>query len=348
MRAQRLCLLLCCSLLVSLFCPPRAEAEPNYHLVGWVNTFVPGGGQFLLGNYEKGVFEASLELSTLYIGYKNSARVPFTLDGVPEDLPPVGTTFVTRKSSMRRVCSYDSVLKRNVCRMVPVTSLVSTSSSEVDVSNSLYADWLQEFGLKFHMVNAYDAFRKAAGPNVSTGSQRIDYTSTRDLFFAPFQWENLKSAWVFPALLISGAALIYNYQTMIKSGQMGSTAPLNKSSDRLYSLTYLGVFPTGSAVPEEMFYRGFLQYEAYGILQSPFFSIPVSTALYAFSHSAADRSSAALTGAYVGMITHFNEGQLAKGIAYHFWADVMAGIYQITMVRNQSRKVQLLNFDFKF
>ncbi|MGZ3700930.1 MAG: CPBP family glutamic-type intramembrane protease [Bdellovibrionota bacterium] len=329
-----------------LFAGPAA-AEPNYHLVGWVNTFVPGGGSYLLGNYGEGALETTLEVGTFAIGYNNSKRSPLTLDGVPEDLPAPSNRLSFKKSSSL-VCTSGQGGKR-VCRTV--TSTTSSSlidNSSVNISKSLYADWLQEFGLKFHMVNVFEAYRKGAGAELEYESQKIDQTSTTDLFLAPFKWDNLKSYWVFPAVLVSAAALIYNYQTSSNDGSFGAISPLTLGSQRLYDFTYLGIFPVGSAAPEEMFYRGFLQNEFYHMVASPIFSVGMTTALYSFSHSSDERASAAATGAYEGIVTHANGGQLSKAIAFHFWANFLAGIYQIAVVRKESGKRPLVSFSLKF
>src|SRR4051812_48391026 len=70
---------------------PESPPEPshNYHLIGIANTFVPGSGQILLGNPVRGAFEASLEISTFALGYSLSRLSPFSLDGVPAELPRV-------------------------------------------------------------------------------------------------------------------------------------------------------------------------------------------------------------------------------------------------------------------
>ncbi len=326
---------------------PTAQAAPNYHLVGWVNTIVPGGGEYLLGNYGAGALETSLEVSSFYIGYNNSKRTPMTLDGVPEDLPAPSKHLRFRRVS-RTICVVDKKTKKNVCSATASTDSDSSQSADVDISNSLYADWLQEFGLKYHMINVFESYRKAAGPDVSFGTQKIDQTSTSDLFLAPFQLKNLSSVWVFPALAITGAALIYSFQIALHDGSLSPISPLNQNSQRIYDATYMGVFPTGSAAPEEMFYRGFVQYELYNMIPSALFSVGFSSGLYAFSHSSDDRISAALTGAYLGIVSHADGGQLSKGIAYHFWADFMAGLYQIAVVRKESRKVPLFHLELKF
>ena len=119
-------------------------------------------------------------------------------------------------------------------------------------------------------------------------------------------------------------------------------------SQTLYDITYLGIFPLGSAAPEEMFYRGFLQHEFYAMSRTPYFSVPLSTAAYAFSHSQEDRPSAAVTGIFLGILTHAKGGALSPGIAYHFWANVMAGLYQIALQRKSSGTKPLIDLSFPF
>jgi hypothetical protein len=324
----------------------RAD-PPNYHIVGWTNAVVPGGGQYLLGHPLLGAVQTTLEAGTFLWGYSLSRRSPFTLDGVPEDLP-LPSAHVSTRRTIARVCTINPRTHKTTCSNEASISSTFIPSSTVDITKSLYADWLQEFGLKYHMVNIFNSYREAAGPDSAIGDQKIDQTPTTDLFLAPFKWDNVSSLWVFPAVIVTAAALIFTYQTASNDGSFGQISPLDKGSQRLYDTTYLGILPVGSGAPEEMFYRGFVQHELYGLVQSAVFSVGVSTALFAFSHSTDDRPSAAVSGAYEGIVTHVHHGELSKAIAYHFWADVLAGFYQIAVVRKESGKHPLLSFDFKF
>ena len=107
-----------------------ATAQPNYHLVGWINTVVPGAGELMLGNPELAGAKAGIETGTFLWVYSLSAHAPMTLDGVPEILP-------------------------------------SLQNSDQDLSRSLYADMLQEAGLKYHMVNVYNAYRNSAAVHLA-------------------------------------------------------------------------------------------------------------------------------------------------------------------------------------
>ena len=330
-----------CALLPSL---AFAESNTNYHLVGWTNMFIPGGGEFIQGNLGRGSLEAILEFGTFYAGYRNSKRSPLSLDGVPEDLPArnSGTTPVFK---FKRKCT--TVKGKRVCTDATDASGAAIPA-DADISRSLYADWLQEFGLKLHFVDVFDTYRSAAGGRGSIAGQSIDKTDTSKLFLAPFYWENISSPWVYAAVAVSAAALVYNYNQVIRDGELQTVGAINRRSRRQYELTYIGVFPTGSAAPEEMFYRGFLQHEFYSMVQSPVFSIGLSSTAYAFSHSGDDRLSAGLTGLYLGLLTHLDKGKLSKAIAYHFWADVLAGLYQVAIVRKETSHGPMINLSLKF
>jgi membrane protease YdiL (CAAX protease family) len=305
------------------FLAQPARAELDYHGVGWVNTFVPGAGEALLGNYGMAALQAGLEIGTFWEGYKLSRLSPLTLDGVPEDLPSADTGIVRRRNSR---------------------GIVSGSRNNRLVQRALVADWLQEFGIKYHMANVYNAYRQA-GAEVDS---RLDGHSTSELFLSPFRWENLSSPWVYPALAVTAAAMIYQYQQDVRDPGLPRTVRLNMASQRMYDFTYLGVFPAGSGAPEEMFYRGFVQNETGALGGSAAVSIALTAMAYAFSHSANDRLSAGVTGLYLSWMTHENQGQIGRAIAYHFWSDVFAGIYQTFLVRREQRKPPLFGFSWKF
>lgn len=268
----------------------RAD-NPNYHLVGWANVFLPGAGQALLGNPALGAAQAGVEISTFAWGYSLSLHSPMTLDGVPEQIPPY-----------------------------------QPGQPAVDLSRELYADWLQEAGLKLHMVDVYDAYRTAAAREGATAP--LDQTPVLDLFLAPFDPKNLADPWVAIPLGLAAAAISIDFFT----NQPARTAKLTPYSNFLYGATYAGVYPIGSGAPEEMFYRGFLQSELEALVPSPWFSIPLSTAAYTFSHGSwTDRESAAVTGLYLGYLAWRNPGDLKPGITFHFWADFLAGLESILL-----------------
>ena len=275
-------------LFTSLILAYNARAEPNYHLVGWLNAAVPGTGELLLGDPALAAAQAAAETGTFFWGYSMSAHAPLTIDGVPEIVP-------------------------------------GPSPTNVDLSRPLYGDMLQEFGMKYHMVNVYNAYRKAGAPGVDTAT-------TLALFESPFNKEFLTDPWVWGGLAVSAAAIGIKYYVTEKKG-VAPLSSLTPQSNALYGLTYGLVFPIGSGAPEEMFYRGFVQNELYQLVSSPYFSIPLSTLAYTFSHASGDRPTAAITGIYLGYLAHQYKGHLGPGIAYHFWVDVMTGLLAIALLQ---------------
>jgi hypothetical protein len=329
----------------------RCLAAPNYHIVGWVNTFVPGGGEFLLGHPFYGAFQAGAEISTFMIGYNRSGRTPMTIDGVPESLPqPAAAGTVVLTSTKYKCVVYSTSLHRCTQWKKTTTSTTSTvdDNTPQDLSTPLHDDWLQEFGLKYHFVNVFNAYRAAAKGDGQIGNQKIDQTSTAGLFLAPFNPKNILDPVFGVAIVLSAAAMVYSYNDLIKTGGIAPVAPFTQKTKDLYNITYLGVYPVGSAAPEEMFYRGFLQHEFYGMTRSPYLAIPLSTAAYAFSHSPDERPSAAVSGLFLGILAYADHGALSRGIAYHFWANVLAGIYQISIVRKGQGSVPLVDLNFHF
>jgi hypothetical protein len=278
------------------------QYTPNYHLVGWLNTVAPGSGEGLLGNEVEGLTQLSAEAGTFLWGYSISRRTPMTLDGVPEQVP-----------------EYNRVL----------------SKQQQNINADIFADALQEFGIKYHFVNTFDAYREAAKrQGVTLG---IDQTPTNDLFLAPFKSNILSDPWVwFPLMVVAGYA-IEDYITTV-NGTLNRQANLTATSNYMYAVNYLGVQSIGSGAPEEMFFRGFMQHEFEEAVPSPWFSIPATTALFAFAHAPGNgRYTAAAAGTYLGYLAHRENGQLSKGIAVHFWGVVILGIETVMLTQKAER-----------
>ena len=291
----------------------RALATPNYHLVGWVNTFVPGGGALLLDEPGQAAVQATIEVGTFLGGFSLSSKSPMTLDGVPENIPARGS---------------------------------NGTNNPQDITPALQADFLQEIGLKYHMVNVFDSYRRAS---LSTGvgalsGQGIDDTSVRDLFLAPFQPDVLSSPWVYLGIVASLAGHIYTSSTQGTT----ASAPLTARSNWQYDAMYGAVYPVGSGAPEEMFYRGFLQNEFYEMTGSAYAAIPLSSAAFMFSHTADTYLGAGTLGLYLGTLTFLEKGRLSKSIAVHFWNDVIAGALAIATLNRNSYSASVHPVYFSF
>lgn len=281
------------------------SSRPNYHVTGWLNTFVPGSGEALLGHPALGAFQFAAEVSTFTAGYEISARKPLTLDGVPEEVPQFNR---------------------------------STPRQQSDIAGPLYADMLQEFGIKYHFVNTFDAYREAARRNGIT--EGIDQTSTGDLFIAPFKAENWESPWVWAPIAAVAAYITYDYINTVNNGSLNRQALLTPYSNYLYSVNYMGVQPFGSGAPEEMFFRGFLQHEFYDAVPSEWFSIPLTTALFTFAHAPGNgRYTAAVAGGYLGLLADHNNGRLSQGITVHFWGDFLLGLETVLLNQKAQRAI---------
>ena len=294
-------------------------------MVGWFNAFIPGGGEVLLDDWTLAAAQSSLEIGTFAWGYSLSAKSPLTLDGVPENIPnphlnglaQIGKNICSRRNS-HGICIRNGASVGSS----PYTGLISTA----DISEQIKADFLQEVGIKTHFVDVFNSYRKAG----ATG--QVDQEDTSSLFLAPFRYENLSDSYVLFGLLVSLGFHTYLY---LNEG-VTPTAPLNASSNTQYGLMYTLGYPVGSAAPEEMFYRGFLQNEFLGMTGSPYLAVPLSSAAYLFSHSSDSYMSAGVSGLYLGSLTYLNNGKLSKGIAFHFWSDIIMGIHAIlSLQRNE-------------
>lgn len=286
--------------------PPEITIIPNYHLVGWANAFLPGSGQMIMGNYTLGLAQSAFELGTFFWGYSLSKLSPLSLDGVPEELP----TF-SRKSRL----------------------------GQANINQAVYADMLQEIGIKTHFVNTFTAYREAA-KNDPEMSKRIDQRSLWDMFTSPLSLSAFEDPWVYvpTGLLAIETTLVY----FLDKNTLGRGAPLTPYSNFLYGLNYGAIQPFGSGAPEEMFYRGFLQNELLELVDSPYFAIPISSAAFAFSHQAGNgRLTAAVAGGYLGYLAYRYPGNLAPGITVHFWGAIMLGIQTILLNSDAQKSTPL-------
>lgn len=331
-----------------LLIPLTAIASPNYHLVGWLNTFVPGGGQFLLGNGWQGAAQAGIEISTFGVGYALSARTSLTLDGVPEDYPAVNTRLGSR-TTLNKVCvQYNTLHQCTKYALKPAKSSYYTfDNTPVDFSKPIAAAILQEVGIKYHMVNVFEAYRSAYSLHPDEGGQGIDTRPTIDLFKDPFKWDTVSSPWVWIPLLMVLGITGYDYASQVSNG-VPTIQPLTNFSNISVGFNQLGLYPVGSGAPEEMFYRGFLQNEAFHLVNSPFFAIPLSTAAFSFSHGPDGRIGAAVTGSYLGFLAYKNNGNLSEGIALHFWSVVVLGLESLLLTLRSEHQVPPVGTQFMF
>ena len=230
----------------------------------------------LLGEPGTAGLQAFLETSTFAWGYGLSKLDTFTLDGSPVEYPLPSVDFGTTRKFSRVGTRKDS---RGACTRYETTSRL-VSGSKFDSTP----------------VSAYKP--SAAQAASMEGGQGIDERDLRELFLDPFHGSTLASAWVWAPI---EATLGYAFLTT------GSNAGV--------LLDQIGVYPVGSGAPEEMFYRGFIQNEAYELVPSPVFSIGLSSLAFGFSHSREERLGAGLTGLYPGYLVHQDHGNLSEAIA---------------------------------
>ena len=189
---------------------------------------------------------------------------------------------------------------------------------------------LQEVGMKYHMLNVFESYRDEYLVSGGDVAQGLDQRPTLDLFKDPFDPNTLSSPFVWVPLAISAGAIAVDYQSTIHHQ---SALPKQSFGTNLFSgFNQITMYPIGSGAPEEMFYRGFLQNEFYHWVASPFFSIPLSAAAFAFSHGPDVRAASAVSGAYLGFLAYRNQGKLNEGIAIHFWTVVMLGVESLFLM----------------
>ena len=320
---------------------------PNQHWAGWTNTFLPGGGELLKGNYSQAALEGALEIGTFGYGYSLSKLYPITIDGVPEDFPQLITSNASRITTVRVCTKYSGTTCVSYANKKTLQKYKTVDATPVDATKSVNAAVLQEIGIKYHMMNVYNTYRNTIWAQNENLGQGIDNASTKDLLLSPFNPEFLTDPYVWiPGVLISAFA-VYDFNSQISN--LPVTQPLTKFTNSYLAFDQTAIYTTGSGAPEEMFYRGFLQNEFYHLVPSPFFSIPMSTLAFAFSHGADGRVTAAVSGAYLGFLAHHNQGRLGPGIALHFWSVMVLGVesYLLTL-RSQYRGGPLPNISYTF
>jgi len=187
---------------------------------------------------------------------------------------------------------------------------------------------MQETGLKLHMFDTFyhyqQAARAAAGTDREKRSPQPLYQgSWEDMALAPFQWDNLKSAWVYPVVAASAGFLVFQYKTTELHRLPLSVEP---TENFLYGVSQMGAIPYGSAVGEEPLFRGFIQREVRLYTDSVVVSLVAQSALFSLLHPNELKATAFLGGIYFGMLTNHFDGNFEKAIAAHFWIDVLSGL----------------------
>jgi len=270
---------------------PPPTPNPNYHLVGWTNAILPGGGQLLYGNYWQAGFEALYETSSFYLGYRLSNGDVFSLDGFEAPRP----------------------------------GLRNRKLGVISMEDQLGGNMIQEFGIKAHMVNVFNNYRDAALKNGAQNSW-IDQTPTVDLFMKPFDKNVISDNWVWIPIAAVALSSGIDYYLQTKDS-IAQTNRLTPTSNVMYAFNYSVWQSFGSGAPEEMFYRGFMQNEFQTMTSSPLAAIALTTVAFSFSHEPGDgRYTAAIAGSYLGYLAYRNHGNLGPGIAVHFWSEVILGI----------------------
>ncbi len=292
-------------------------ASASFHSAGWINTFIPGGGRLASSDNPMGLQEGSLEalfeLGTFGLGWSLNHAGTLTLDGTTIDYPGPNKFHAERETNI-----------------------------------ALSAAVFQEMGIKTHFVHTFLTYREQFNRHPGDPGQGIDMRSMNEMFKDPFQIEILKSPFFYIPIALTSAFAILDYKSHHQN--LSTIAPLSSTSKSLIGMNQLIVYPTGSGVPEEVFFRGFIQNEFYYLVRSPYFSIPMSSMFFALSHSQDDWSSAFASGVYQGMLAYQNNGNLALGNAVHFWGVVILGIeaYANTMNRQAHPTPIAANFQFSF
>ncbi len=183
------------------------------------------------------------------------------------------------------------------------------------------------------MVNVFETYRSTLLARGGDLGQGIETKSTGDLFLEPFRGDQLSNPWVYVPLILVAGYTAYDYHSQIKDG-LTPTQRLTSASNRFVAFNQTILYPIGSGAPEEMFYRGFVQNEAYYLTRSPWASVLISSLAFAFSHSGDGRLPAGISGLYTGFLASHHDGKLGPGITLHFWSVFFLGVESYLLVKN--------------
>lgn len=269
-----------------IFATLSAHAEPSPGVVGWGNVLVPGLGATLLGHSGSGLAQAASEVGLFYGGTFGVREGAFTIDG--------------------------SVL-------VP---------SSGNVYRPLIGQIMQEAGLKLHFYNTFQSYREAAHAAADSEREKSNpqplYEGTlSDQLTAPFKWKNISTPWVYPLVLVSGAYLAINYANTSIHREAFRARPMENT---LYGFTQVGALPFGTAMGEEVFFRGFIMREMRLYTNSAVAAIAVESAAFTLIHPNALKASALASGIFFGMMVNHFDGDLDQAITAHFWVNVFNGL----------------------
>ena len=206
-----------------------------------------------------------------------------------------------------------------------------------NITKPLLGQFLQEFGLKFHMWNTFYNYQQASLDPMQVEHQKhyeqpLYKGDWKDVLFAPFKWKNISTPWTYIPVALGTIYLLYGYNTA-PVVQQGHRAKLGEEG--LYDFTQgIGV-PLGSSFGEEVLFRGFVQREARLYTGSVPLSILWETAMFMAIHPPDKRPVALLGGVFFGLAVNHFDGDLEPGIASHFWIDFISGFFE----REFSRRV---------
>ncbi len=209
-----------------------------------------------------------------------------------------------------------------------------------NITKPLLGQFLQEFGLKFHMWNTFYNYQQASLEPSQVQHQK-EYQQPlykgdwMDVLFAPFKWKNISTPWTYIPVALGTAYLLYSYNT---SPVVVQNHRARLGEEGLYDFTQgIGV-PLGSSFGEEVLFRGFIQREARLYTNSVALSILWETTMFMVIHPPDKRPVALLGGVFFGLAVNHFDGDLEPGIASHFWIDFISGFFVTLLFRKVEGK----------
>jgi membrane protease YdiL (CAAX protease family) len=286
MRPRRIASLAVWALLHLLILSDASRASVSPAAVGWGGLLVPGLGATLLGEAGRGALEAASESGLYFGGAFGNRESAFTIDGSVE--VPVGA----------------------------------------GISRALLGQAMQEFGLKLHMYDTFYNYQQAARAVADSDRERgnpqpLYQGDWKDMLSAPFRWQNLGSPWVYPLIIVTSIALVYDYHSTSLSNHGFAASSYEQA---FYGLNQMATIPLGGALGEEALFRGFVQREARLYTRSVPLSLLWQSSMFTLVHPDSEKISAFLSGLYFGMMTNHYDGNLEPAIAAHFWVNVVSGL----------------------
>ncbi len=331
-------------ILMLLFLRFSLFAESTYQPSLW--DFIPGIGQFRLGNTSTGAFQLGLFISFLagademikrpdYIKPEETfVRFSFKDAILADYLEKQGFLYQTNPFENSQMIIFSETYYQRQQRLIEkkmlyeINPLLQYGKYERKTYANANAELFSQSALHIFFYSAYSTYR-------DSGRISNHYNeSFLDLVMAPFNKKYLLSPYFYipVGLLLAGLSYQTKYPPLNPEWMMVS--PTMKKSG--YMQFYSTVVSFNAGVGEEAFFRGYLNHYFIHKTNKPVWGILISSALFGLGHfqnSPLDVIFPTIAGIYFGFLHYINNWDIRQGIAIHFWWDFLIFTYSLRYVK---------------